>query len=440
MKVLMKDNQTSQHRLSLNRRSVLKQSGAIGLATVGSTLYAEAKKEPVPVEPPKAKGIINIFLSGGLAAQESWDPKIYAPAEYRGPLSSIQTKLPGVHLSQYLSETAKIIDKITICRSMTHGEAAHERGTHNMMTAYRPSPAIQFPSVGSIISHELGARNELPPYVCIPNMANEFQGTGYMSSSFGPFSVGDDPNKKDFKVRDLEAPKDLTPAEDLQRRQLLNIVNQEFQKHSKDDGVIAMETFYKKAYELMGSAQAREAFDINKETNEMRDRYGRTPMGQGFLLARRLVESGSRYVSLNYGSWDHHENIKGGIQKNLPHFDKAFASLIQDLDSRGLLSETIVLVTSEFGRTPKINKDGGRDHYPKVYSVAMAGGAYKRGFVYGKSNATSTEVEEDPLTVQDFAATFYSQLGIDYRKRIIAPGNRPIDIVRQGKVCEDLLA
>lgn len=437
----MQKQTQSQQQTSMDRKTLLQSGSVAGLTTASLPLFAEAKKTVEPKkEAPKAKAVIQIFLAGGMAAQESWDPKIYAPIEYRGPFRSIKTKMPGVHLSENMKEISKIAHKLTICRSMTHGEAAHERGTHNMMTAYRPSPAIQFPSVGSIISHELGARNELPPYVCIPKVANEFQGTGYMSSSHGPFAINGDPNHKDFKVKDLEAPKGMTPEQDGMRRDILKMINSDFLKKSKDDGVVAMETFYKKAYELMGSQQAREAFDITKEKKEMRDRYGRNNMGQGFLLARRLVEGGSRYVSLNYGSWDHHDDIKGNMLKNMPNFDKAFAALIQDLESSGLLDETIVLVTSEFGRTPKINKTGGRDHFPKVYSVAMAGAGYKKGFVYGKSNATSTEVEENPLSIQDFAATVYTQIGIDFHKRIMAPGERPIDIVRQGKVCQELLA
>jgi len=436
----MKKETTLIKNDSLNRKTVIKNSSLAALASTSLPLYAQAKKEAPKQEAPKAKAIIHIFLAGGMAAQESWDPKMYAPVEYRGPFRTVKTKMPGVHLSENMKNIAKIADKLTICRSMTHGEAAHERGTHNMMTAYRPSPAIKFPSIGSIISHELGARNELPPYICIPRIGNEFQGTGYMSSSYGPFSINGDPNDSKFAVKDLIAPKGMTAENDQKRREILNIINSDFQKKSKDDGVIAMETFYKKAYDLMGSEKARDAFDINKESKEMRDRYGRSKMGQGFLLARRLVESGSRYVSLNYGGWDHHQDIKGAMNKNMPDFDKAFAALIQDLEASGLLDETIVLATSEFGRTPKINKDAGRDHYPKVYSVAMAGAAYKRGFVYGKSNATSTEVEEDPLSVQDFAATVYSQIGIDYHKRIMAPGERPIDIVRQGKICQSLLA
>ena len=388
----------------------------------------------------KAESCIHIFLPGGSAAQETWDPKPFAPIEYRGPLGTVDTKVPGVKFSQYMQETAKIADKITVVRSMTHGEAAHERGTHNMFTGYRPSPAIQYPAMGCVVSHELGSRKNLPPYVCVPSVPNEFAGSGYMSTANGPFSLGGDPANKGFAVRDLNMNSALNPERFDRRRSMLGTVDEHFRSLEKSDSLTAMDSFYQAAYSLVSSKEARDAFNLDAEPQAIRDEYGQNAAGQRMLMARRLVESGVRFVSLTYGGWDMHANIANGIQQQVPNFDKAYASLIRDLDRRGMLDKTLVMVSSEFGRTPKINKDAGRDHWPKVFSVAFAGGGFKRGYVHGTSDATGTEPENDPLTVEAMAATVYRQLGIDPTKRLMAPGNRPIDIVRDAHIEEALLA
>jgi uncharacterized protein (DUF1501 family) len=208
----------------------------------------------------------------------------------------------------------------------------------------------------------------------------------------------------------------------------------------KSDRLEAMDTFYQRAYALISSEQARDAFDIAKEPDKIRDEYGRNTAGQRMLMARRLVESGVRFVSLTYGGWDHHDNIAGGIGGQMPQFDQAYARLITDLEERGLLDSTIVMVSSEFGRTPKINGTAGRDHWPKVFSVVLAGGGVKKGFVYGKSDAIASEPEEDPVGVADLATTIYHQLGINGEKELMAPGDRPIEIVDGGTVLKDLLA
>ena len=210
--------------------------------------------------------MIHIFLPGGIAHQESFDPKPYAPIEYRGELGTVATKVPGEVFSSTLPQTAQIADKITVIRSMSHGEAAHERGTHNMFTGYRPSPALIFPSMGSVVSHEYGPRNNLPPYVCVPNQPNEFAGTGYLSSSFGPFSLGADPASQGFKVRDLSLPGGIDEARFARRRSALDAVNHHFAETEKADALSAMDTFYQRAYSLISSAEAREAFNIDAET------------------------------------------------------------------------------------------------------------------------------------------------------------------------------
>ena len=428
------------HRLS--RRNILTIGAACGLTLtdVFRLRSAQADQKHYETKEGKAKSVIFIFLPGGMAHQESFDPKPYAPLEYRGPMSSIETNVTGVRFGQMFQKTAKIMDKLTVIRGMTHGEAAHERGTHNMFTGYRPSPALQFPSMGSVVSHEFGPRNNLPPYVMIPNQPNTFAGTGYLSSSFAGFSLGSDPAQNGFRVRDLQLPGNVNMERFDKRRKLLDVVNDHFKNREKSDSMDAVDTFYNRAYSLVSSKEAREAFDIEKEDAKIRDQYGRNTAGARMLLARRLVEAGVRYVTLTYGGWDHHDNIDGAMKSQVPAFDQAFAMLIGDLETRGLLDSTMVCLCSEFGRSPKINGTAGRDHWPKVFSTVLAGGGIKGGLVYGQSNATASEPETDALGVEDWATTIYHCMGIVADKELMAPGDRPIEIVNGGKVRTALLA
>lgn len=416
--------------------------GGLGLSLGDFFRMQAARGDAHPGTPGKkatAQSVIYIYLPGGFAQQETFDPKPLAPVEYRGPLGSIDTALPGVRFGEVLPHTAKIADKLAICRSMTHGEAAHERGTHNMFTGYRPSPALQYPSLGSVVAHEFGPRENLPAYVCIPNQPNEFAGSGYLSSAYSGFSLGSDPADGKFKVRDLGLPDGISEERFAKRRRMLDVVNGHFREKERSDALDALDTFYQRAYGLISSAKAQEAFDIAKEPDALKDEYGRNQAGMRMLLARRLVESGVRFVTLTYGGWDHHDNIEKNIKGQTPAFDQGFAALIRDLDRRGLLASTLVCVGTEFGRTPKINPTAGRDHWPKVFSIVMAGGGIKGGIVHGSSNATAAEPEDDPLTVEDWATTVYDRLGIDARKELIAPGPRPVEIVDGGKVVEQLI-
>jgi hypothetical protein len=417
------------------------------LGTVGLTMSdlfrmqcrAATPGQPLP-SAPKALSVINIYLPGGMSHQESFDPKLNAPIEYRGPFGGIKTKVDGIYFSENLKETAKIADKITVVRSMTHGEAAHERGTHAMFTGYRPSPAILYPSMGSVVSHELGPRADLPPYILIPNQTTPYAGTGYLGSAYGAFALGSDPANENFSVRDLTLPKGVDSSHFSQRREMRAIVDAHFSALEKSDALDGMDSFYQRAYAMISSEKARAAFDIKAEPAKLRDEYGRNAAGQRMLLARRLVEAGVRFVSLTYGTWDHHDNIKNGNTAQMPNFDRAYAALIRDLDQRGLLDTTLVVVNTEFGRTPKINGTAGRDHWPKVFSIALAGGGVKRGYVHGASDATGSEPDSDPLSVEDYAATIFTQVGIDPNKPLITPGGRPQFIVKDGKVVKELLA
>lgn len=424
----------------MNRRDFL-HVGTVGGITLPWLLQHEASgaQKYYTTREGVAKSVIHVYLPGGMAAQESWDPKPYAPLEYRGPFKAINTNVPGVQFSENMKHMAKIADKITVIRGMTHGEAAHERGTHNMFTGHRPSPAIKYPSFGAIVSHELGGQKNLPPYVAIPQVPNEYAGTGYLSSSHSAFSVGSNPESTGFKVKDLLLPIDIDVNRFNSRRSILETVDNSFMQAERSDALDAMDKFYTDAYAMISSPEARAAFDLDKEPANIKDRYGRGAAGQRMLLARRLVEAGTRLVTLTYGGWDMHQGIENGFKTQGVELDQALATLITDLDERGLLDSTLVMVSSEFGRTPKINTTAGRDHWPRVFSTVLAGGGVKRGFVYGSSDAFSTQVEEDATTPADFASTVYNQLGITSDKELMAPGDRPMEIVDGGKVIDELL-
>ena len=427
----------------LSRRNFL-TVGAVGglgltLANLLEIRHARAEQKHYDFVEAKADSVIHIFLPGGIAHQETFDPKPYSPIEYRGEMGSIKTNT-GEVVSETIPQLAKIADRYAVIRSLTHGEAAHERGTHNMFTGYKPSPALLYPSFGSVISHEYGPKNNLPPYVCIPNQPTIYAGCGYLSSSFSPFDLGADPASGGFKVRDLSLPGGVPDERFARRRSALEAVNYYFAQKDKSDNVGAMNTFYERAYSMVSSPQARDAFDLEKEDPKLRDRYGRNAAGQRMLMARRLVEAGVRMVTLTFGGWDMHNSITPGMRSQMPALDQALATLLLDLEERGSLKRTLVMVSSEFGRTPKINQTAGRDHWPKVFSVLLAGGGIKGGMIYGMSDATASEPELDPVSPGDLATTMYYQLGIIADKELMAPGNRPIEIVDGAHVIKPLIS
>ena len=386
-----------------------------------------------------AKSVIQIVLPGGMAHQESWDPKPEAPLEYRGPFGVAKTKLPGVVFNENFKSLAGVADKMTVIRSIAGKEADHGRASYTMYTGYRKSPALEHPSLGAVVSHEFGPRKDLPPYVAVPN-ATEYGGTGYLGSQFGPFGIGSDPARNGYKVRDLSLPPGVDDRRFSTRREIRGVVDDHFRTQAKGaEALGAMDEFYARAYALISSPAARDAFDIEKEKPATRAQYGTSDAGPRFLLARRLVEAGVRFVTVSYGGWDMHAGIETAMKRQAPGLDQALAGLIRALDARGLLASTGGLVTSEFGRTPKINASAGRDHFPRVFSLAVAGGGFKKGLVYGSSNSTASEPEEDPVRVEDVLTTVYHQLGINADKELMAPGGRPIEIIDGGTVVKELL-
>ena len=420
----------------MNRRNFI-ALGTTGLAGASLVDVLAANDTWKKSKEGKAKNVIVIYMSGGMAHQESFDPKYLAPKEYRGPLGTVKTNT-GERFSENLKHTAKVADKMTVIRSMTHGEAAHERGTHSMITGWRPSPAITYPSIGSVVAKELGSRKDLPPYVAIPTPFRS-TGSGYLSFKHGPFGLGSNPESPNFSVRDLSLPSGLTAERFASRKNMRSIVDDYFSKLERNDQLDAMDSFYLKAYDMISSPEARSAFELHKEPQKLRETYGLNSAGQRLLMARRLVESGVRFVALTYGGFDHHTNIETNINRQLEPFDKAYATLINDLSDRGMLDETLVIVTTEFGRTPKINSNAGRDHWPQVFSIAMAGGGVKGGYVHGTSDPTGSFPEDDPFTVDNYAATIYNLIGIDPNRELMADGGRPIRIVNQNVIEPDIL-
>ncbi len=414
--------------------------GALGL-TLGDFFRLEARADQKFYESKegRAKGVIHIVLPGGMAHQESWDPKPEAPLEYRGPFGVAKTNVRGVVLNENFSNVAKVVDKMTIIRSIAGKDADHGRASYAMFTGYRKSPAIEHPAIGSVVSHELGSKQNLPPYVAVPS-ASEYSGTGYLGSQFGPFGLGGDPGRAGFQVKDLLLPPGVDDDRFYKRQRIRETVDEHFRKiASKAEALGAMDKFYERAYGMISSPAAREAFDIGKESEGTKSKYGQNEAGMRLLLARRLIEAGVRFTTVSYGGWDHHAGIENAMRRQAPMLDQALAALISDLDDRGMLDSTLVLVTSEFGRTPKINATAGRDHFPRVYSVALAGGGFNRGLVYGSSNSTASEPEENPVRIEDVLTTVYQQIGINADKELMAPGGRPIEVIDGGEVVKELV-
>jgi len=317
-----------------------------------------------------------------------------------------------------------------------------------MFTGYLPTAAILHPAIGAVVSHELGQRNNMPAWVGVPNVPQGV-GTGYLSSKYGAFELGADPGQRNFQVRDIALPKSMSEERFARRQSAREAVEDHFRQVEANPAELdSMGELYQQAYKLIGSADARKAFSFDDEKPATIQLYGEgngraRSIGKQLLLARRLVEAGVRLVTVMYSGaqgWDNHTRIREAMNEGLPTFDQAFAALITDLDQRGLLDSTLVMVTSEFGRTPKVNENGGRDHWARCYSQVLAGGGITRGQIYGASNATAAEPDRDPVSVESFLATVYNRLGINSEDRLLAPGNRPIDIVRDGKFVQGLCA
>lgn len=418
--------------------------GGIGLS-LGQVLQLEAaQKHYDSVEGP-AKSVIQIRLGGGVAAQESWNPKPESPLEYRGPFGVQKTAIPGIVLGEMMPQTAKIADKLTVVRSVVGKVPDHGQAMYHILRGYQMTPALKHPTVGTVVNHEFKPRSALPGYIAIGQAQDE---TGYLSTQYGPFTTGSDPASGQFQVRDMALPNGLNLEAFEARKRVREAINAQFRKLETNAAPLdTMDAYYQQAYDMISSEAVREAFDLSQESDEVKTKYGKgkfsnlgSQAGLRMLLARRLVEAGARFVSLNYGAWDHHTNIKKGFEDLMPAFDNAFATLINDLDERGLLDNTLVWVVSEMGRTPKVNNVAGRDHWSRVFSIGMAGGGLKRGLFYGDSDATSSEVAKDGVPLADLHSTIYKLIGINSDKELMADGARPMEIIDGGNPVDDLIA
>ncbi len=420
------------HRRDVLRAGVL---GFLGLTLSQYYALADEAKKTAPTGKTKgtADSVILIWLAGGPSHIETFDPKPNAPLEIRGDYKPVNTKANGIQLAEHLPKTAAQADKICFVRSVTSPAAAHEIGTHYMLTGFLPLPGFAVPSYGAVASKLLGPRSALPPYIAIQQPGSEM-GAGFLGAALNPFCPGSDPNSGNFKVRDMETPGGMTVERLDRRKSLRSVVDAAFKAHEAgSDRAKAVDSFYDRAYTLLSSTEARAAFDLKQEKEEVRNAYGRNTFGQSLLLSRRLVEAGIRFSTVTLGGWDNHNDIFNVLRQNtLPTFDQGYAALIADLQQRGLLERTLVLVMGEFGRTPIINRDGGRDHYPRVFSMTMAGGGIKGGTVVGASDARAMEPASDPVKPEDIAATIYQCLGIDYTQSISSPEGVRIALSRGG--------
>jgi len=430
---------------STTRRDCLRLG--LGALIGGGLIDALRLRGEAAISGARPTSCILIWMDGGPSHYETFDPKPGAPSEIRGKFKPIDTKVPGIQFAEPLKQLASIADKIAIVRSIRHDQGNHGAGNHYMMTGAPPripvgcGAFVSFhPSLGAVTASERGTTGGLPPYFSIPSMTRS-GGPNFLGARCAPFVVPDSPNSADFRVRDVAPPRGLSDARVDRRRDLRARVDRfrRFADKTSGDPAVALDDYYEQGYELMSSTQAQKAFDIGREDPKVRDRFGRTPFGQRCLLARRLVEAGVPFVTLNEGGWDHHVGIFDSFDKRMPSFEASIAALIQDLELRGLLETTLVVALGEFGRTPKINKDAGRDHWSNAMSVLFAGCGTPGGQVVGATDARGYAASERILSPENFASTVYTKLGIDPGKILYTPSGRPTHIVSDPTPIRELM-
>ena len=427
----------------VTRRDLLRVGGLTALGFgLGDLcrIQRAAAKENQPLRRKPAKSCILIWLDGGPSHLETFDLKPDAPVEVRGPLESIATKLPGVRISECLPKTAAMLDKLAIIRSMTSPLGEHNFGTHYLMTGYKPTSVLEYPAFGAVLAHVRSQSGVLPPHIAVPNFrvgGGKLTGGGYLPSPTRPFSVGGDPAKPNFKVRDLDFYKGLDLTRLDRRRQFVRALDA-FNPTANSSSAALSDPDLERAYRLITSPAAKSAFNLSAEPRKLRQRYGNRSIGQCCLLARRLVERGVPFVTVNNRGWDTHNNLYTRLKEGytgakigvglIPSLDRALTGLIGDLDDRGMLDETLIVVMGEFGRTPKLNTAAGRDHWPRVFSAVLAGGGVQGGQVIGSSDAVGESPKDRPVTPADLAATIYTLLGIDPKRELHTSDGRPVRV------------
>jgi hypothetical protein len=388
----------------------------------------------------RAKSVVLVFLGGGISHHDSFDLKPEAPDDIRGKYASIDTVVPGLKIGEKLPLMAKVMDRLTLVRSGAHNNDHHETATNWVLSGRFGTPFGDYPAVGAVVAHEAGFSGTVPPYVSVPRNPSftwELGKSAFLGGRYESFKAGD-PNQANYRVQDLQPAGGVSAKQAERRETLLQTVDGLAKRVEGNDQIATYDEFHARAREMVLSSEARRAFAIDQESDKLRDRYGRNTAGQSMLLARRLIESGVRFVTVNYGGWDHHAKIFEGLDKKLPEFDRAVSALIEDMDTRGVLDDTLLVVMGEFGRTPKINKDAGRDHWGQAGSILFAGAGTKRGFVLGKTDKQGAFTTQRPVSPADVAYTILDSLGIDPRKQLRAPDGRPIEILDQGETVKEL--
>lgn len=433
-----------------SRRSFLRlgMGGASGLG-LSSLLRASAAQAAPRAAAPQAKRCILIWMDGGPSHHETFDPKPNAPAEIRGIFNPTATSIPGVQVCDQIPLTAKIMDRLTVIRSIAHHDPGHGGGNHYLTTG-RPTPtpigcgdsASFHPSIGSFIAKERGAAAGLPAYVqfALPSPLRS-GGPNFLGNKYAPFLIANNPNDPDFSLADVVLPPGIADVRARSRAELRRSLDtlERIGDEAAADPARGLDAFQEQARRLVTSTETKRAFDIGLESEQSRDAYGRTMVGQQCLLARRLVEAGVPFVTVQHAGWDHHANIFPYLKNRwLPIFDLAFSALIKDLDERGLLADTLVVALGEFGRTPKINKDAGRDHWPGAMSVVMAGAGVPRGRIVGATDSHGAAPSDRRLTVEHLMCSLFTKLGIDPHKELITPEGRPVAIVNGGEPITEL--
>jgi hypothetical protein len=437
----------------LTRRQALRlgATSLFGGLTLPQLLRADETNKSNGGKAAKAKSCLFIFLEGGPPQIDMWDPKPDAPAEIRGPFETISTALPGVHFSEHCANSAKIANKFSVVRSHSHTDNGHSTGYHYVMTGRRPTfadgeypvPTNEvFPSLGSVVARELAASGphlarSVPPYINLPQPMSA-GGPGFFGAEYAPFVIEADPSQPDFEVRDLGQVDGISS----QRAELRQKLLQGIEPSSPIVGRAAsMSTYYQKARDLITSPAARKAFHIQAESDKMRENYGMTQIGQCLLLGRRLIEAGCRFVGVDAPGWDVHFNCFPSLKGDLiPPIDRAFAALITDLEDRGLLDSTLVVMMGEMGRTPRITKEAGRDHWSMAQCILFAGAGVKPGQIIGATDKHAAAPVTEPIGVSDLLRTIHTLLGIDADKEYADPLGRPVPLVNGGKIIPGLLA
>ncbi|HEY3789558.1 MAG TPA: DUF1501 domain-containing protein [Urbifossiella sp.] len=416
--------------------------GALGLPTLlRSEAFGRSGTGQTGSRSTRAKSVILVYLGGGISHHDSFDPKPEAPEDIRGKYKTIATSVTGLQIGEKLPLMARVMDKISLVRSGSHNNDHHETATNWVMSGRFGTAFGDYPAMGAVVAHETGFTGALPPYVAVPRNPSftwELGKSAYLGGRFESFKAGD-PNQANYKVQDLSA--DGLSARQIERRDtLLKAVDGLARRVEGNDQIATYDEFHARAQQMVLSSEARRAFAIDQESEKTRDRYGRNTAGQSMLLARRLVEAGVRFVTVNYGGWDHHAKIFDSLDKKLPEFDRSVSALIEDMSGRGTLQETLVVVMGEFGRTPKFNKDAGRDHWAPAGSLLFAGAGVKPGLVLGKTDKHGAYAVQRPVAPGDVAYTIFDALGIDPHKQLVAPDGRPIEILDKGEPVNELFA